>query len=322
MVFSRFMRLLIRTLLSTAVLLASAAAEKPNVLFILADDLGWRDLSIEGSEFYESPNIDRIAKSGMRFTRGYAACQVCSPSRAAIMTGKAPARLKITDWIGAGEEEGWKRNTKLLPPKYVHNLPHDDVSLAEAFKEAGYRTFFAGKWHLGGEGSFPDDHGFEINIGGHHRGSPPGGFFAPYKNPKMEDGPPGESLPVRLGQETAKFIDEHKDEPFLAYLAFYQVHAPIQTTPELWAKYQKKAQQLPKVESRFIIDRTSPVRQVQDHPVYAGMIEAMDDGVGLALEALDRNGLTDNTIIVFTSDNGGCLRGRRKSDLKLAVARR
>ncbi|MFT5469929.1 MAG: arylsulfatase A-like enzyme [Verrucomicrobiales bacterium] len=299
--------------------LSAASAEKPNVLFILADDLGWRDLSIEGSTFYESPNIDRIAKSGMRFTRGYAACQVCSPSRAAIMTGKSPARLKITDWIGAAEEEGWKRNTKLLPPKYNHVLPHDDVSMAEAFREGGYRTFFAGKWHLGGEGSFPEDHGFEINIGGHHRGSPPGGFFSPYNNPKMEDGPPGESLPVRLGAETAKFIDEHKDEPFFAYLAFYQVHAPIQTTPELWAKYQKKAQQLPAVENRFIVDRTSPVRQVQDHPVYAGMIEAMDDGVGLALEALDRNGLTDNTIIVFTSDNGGVSAGDGKATSNLPL---
>lgn len=301
--------------------LSTALADKPNVLFILADDLGWRDLSIEGSTFYESPNIDRIAKSGMRFTRGYAACQVCSPSRAAIMTGKAPARLKITDWIGAAEEEGWKRNTKLLPPKYNHHLPHEDVSLAEAFLEAGYKTFFAGKWHLGGEGSYPEDHGFEINIGGHHRGSPPGGFFAPYTNPKMESGPDGESLPIRLGQETAKFIDENKDEPFFAFLSFYQVHAPIQTTEELWKKYQKKAeeQQLLGEKSRFIIDRTSPVRQVQDHPVYAGMIEQMDDGVGLALAALDRNELTDNTIIVFTSDNGGVSAGDGKATSNLPL---
>ncbi|MEM7010618.1 MAG: sulfatase [Verrucomicrobiota bacterium] len=299
----------------------SAAAEKPNVLFILADDLGWRDLSIEGSEFYESPHIDRISKSGMRFTRGYAACQVCSPSRAAIMTGKAPARLKITDWIGAPEEEGWKRNTKLLPPKYNRHLPHGDVSMAEAFKEAGYKTFFAGKWHLGGEGSYPEDHGFDINIGGHHRGSPPGGFFAPYTNPKMESGPDGESLPIRLGTETAKFIDENKDNQFFAFLSFYQVHAPIQTTEELWKKYQKKAEEmgLTGEKSRFIVDRTSPVRQVQDHPVYAGMIEQMDDGVGLALAALDRNGLTDNTIIVFTSDNGGVSAGDGKATSNLPL---
>ena len=211
------------------------ASAKPNVLFILADDLGWRDLSVEGSTFYETPHIDRIAGSGVRFTRGYAGCQVCSPSRAAIMTGKAPARVGITDWIGAKQGVDWKRNTKLLPAYYEHHLPHKDVSMAEAFNEAGYRTFFAGKWHLGGEGSYPEDHGFEINIGGHEKGSPPGGYFAPYTNPRMTSGPDGEALPLRLGQETADFIDSHAKEPFFAYLSFYQVHGPIQSTKELWA---------------------------------------------------------------------------------------
>ena len=300
-------------------LLACSLSAKPNVLFILADDLGWRDLSIEGSTFYETPHIDRIARSGMRFTRGYAACQVCSPSRAAIMTGKSPARLGITDWIGAQQGVDWKRNTRLLPAYYNHHLPHSDVSMAEAFLEGGYRTFFAGKWHLGNEGSYPEDHGFEINIGGHEKGSPPGGFFAPYTNPRMESGPDGESLPLRLGQETADFIDAHADEPFFAYLSFYQVHAPIQTTPELWAKYQAKAQSHPPVDERFLIDRTSPVRQVQDNPVYAGMLEAMDAGVGLALAALERNGLLDNTIIVFTSDNGGVSAGDGKATSNLPL---
>ena len=165
---------------ATGEAVAAESKTRPNVLFILADDLGWRDLSVEGSTFYESPNIDRIAKSGMRFTQGYAGCQVCSPSRATIMLGKTPARHGITDWIGATEGTGWKRNTKLLPAKYVHALPAEDTSLAESFKQAGYRTFFAGKWHLGDKGSFPEDHGFDINVGGHHRGSPPGGYFAPY----------------------------------------------------------------------------------------------------------------------------------------------
>ncbi|MDA0282330.1 MAG: sulfatase [Planctomycetota bacterium] len=295
------------------------AAERPNVLFILADDLGWRDLSVEGSTFYESPNIDRIARSGMRFTQGYAGCQVCSPSRASIMLGKTPARHGITDWIGAAEGTAWNRNTRLLPAKYVHALPSEDTSLAESFQEAGYRTFFAGKWHLGDKGSFPEDHGFEINVGGHHRGSPPGGFFAPYNNPKMTDGPAGESLPLRLGRETAKFIDGHAKEPFFAYLSFYSVHAPIQSTKHLWAKYRDKASKLPTPDHRFIVDRTSPVRQVQDHPVYAGMIEAMDDAVGIALAALDRNGLTDNTIIVFTSDNGGVSAGDGKATSNLPL---
>ncbi|GAB5558625.1 MAG: sulfatase [Synoicihabitans sp.] len=296
-----------------------AAADRPNVLFILADDLGWRDLSVEGSTYYESPHIDRIANSGVRFTRGYAACQVCSPSRAAIMTGKAPARVGITDWIGAKQGVDWKRNTRLLPAYYQHNLPHRDISMAEAFLAAGYRTFFAGKWHLGGEGSYPEDHGFEINIGGHDKGSPPGGFFAPYTNPKMESGPDGEALPLRLGQETADFIDAHGDQPFFAFLSFYQVHAPIQTTKELWAKYQQKAQSHPPVKERFLIDRTSPVRQVQDHPIYAGMVEAMDDGVGLALAALERNGLLENTIVVFTSDNGGVSAGDGKATSNLPL---
>ena len=163
-------------------------AKKPNIVFILADDLGWKDLSVEGSDFYESPHIDRIAKEGMRFTQGYATCQVCSPSRASLMTGKYPTRLDITNWIGAQEKEDWKRNTKLLPPAYTWSLPQEDTTLAEAFKGAGYTTFFAGKWHLGDEGSFPEDHGFDINIGGHHRGSPPEAISRPMKTRKWKMG--------------------------------------------------------------------------------------------------------------------------------------
>ena len=275
--------------------------KQPNVVFILADDLGWRDLSNEGSTFYESPNIDRIANQGMKFTRGYAACQVCSPSRAAIMSGKAPARIKITDWIGAAGGKQWNRNTRLLPAQYERQLAHEEVSLAEAFQEAGYTTFFAGKWHLGGKGSFPEDHGFDVNIGGHHRGSPPGGYFSPYNNPKMDDGSQGEQLPLRLGRETADFIRQHRDQPFFAFLSFYSVHGPIQSTQALWKKYREKAIKLEKPDHRFIIDRTSPVRQVQDHPLYAGMVESMDDAVGMVLDTLDELELTDSTIVIFTS---------------------
>ncbi len=292
---------------------------RPNVGFILADDLGWRDLSVEGSEFYESPHVDRIANEGMRFMRGYAACQVCSPSRASIMTGKYPARLNITDWIGAAAGTDWKRNTRLLPAQYERHLPHDDLSIAEAFRKGGYRTFFAGKWHLGGDGSSPKDHGFEINVGGHHRGSPPGGFFSPYKNPKMNDGPTGESLPIRLGEEAASFIEQHQDEPFFCFLSFYSVHAPLQTTHQLWDKYRQKAIRNPKPDSRFIIDRTTPVRQVQDHPVYGGMVEAMDTGIGKVLTTLDRLNLTENTIVVFTSDNGGVSAGDGKATSNLPL---
>lgn len=297
----------------------SKKTKQPNVLFILADDLGWRDLSNEGSTFYESPHIDRIANEGMKFTRGYATCQVCSPSRASIMTGKYPARLNITDWIGAAMGEKWNRNTKLLPAIYNHNLPHEDTTIAEAFQASGYKTFFAGKWHLGGEGSHPEDHGFGTNVGGHHRGSPPGGFFSPYKNPKLKDGPKGELLPLRLGQETADWIETNKDQPFFAFLSFYCVHAPIQSTEALWQKYRAKAVAQEQPENRFIMDGRLPIRQVQDNPLYAGMVESMDDGVGIVLEKLDQLGLTEDTIIVFTSDNGGVAAGDGKPTSNLPL---
>lgn len=298
------------------------SSDRPNIVFILADDLGWRDLGGAGSSFYESPHIDRIAAEGMRFTQGYAACQVCSPSRASIMTGKYPTRHGITDWIGAATGEAWRkrgRHTKVLPPEYEWQMGAEEITLAEALREAGYRTFFAGKWHLGDVGSHPEDHGFEINKGGWRVGGPAGGYFSPYKNPKLVDGPAGESLPVRLGTETARFIDQHKGEPFLAYLSFYSVHGPIQTRRELWAKYRQKAVETGLPQSRFVFDRVMPVRQVQDCPIYAGMIESMDDGVGLVLDALKRNGLEEKTIVVFTSDNGGVSAGDAKSTSNLPL---
>jgi arylsulfatase A-like enzyme len=286
----------------------------PNIVFILADDLGWRDLSNEGSTFYESPNIDRIARGGMKFTRGYAACQVCSPSRASILTGKYPPKHGITSWIGDAAGEKWrdhKRFDRLLPAEYERNLRAGEITLAEALRDAGYKTFFAGKWHLGSQGSWPTDHGFEINKGGWDAGSPNGGYFSPWKNPNLELGPNGESLPVRLGRETAAFIEANKDRPFLAYLAFYSVHAPIQTTPGLWKKYRDKAVAtgLAEAEERFLWDRRLCVRQVQDCPIYAGMIESMDDAVGIVLDQLDKLGLAENTIVCFTSDNGGVSSG-------------
>ncbi len=225
------------------------------------------------------------------------------------MTGKYPARLHITDWIGAKSGYEWKRNGRILPAEYHQQLPADDTTIAEAFHDAGYSTFFAGKWHLGDKGSWPDDHGFEINAGGHHRGSPPGGFFSPYRNPTLSDGADGESLPIRLGQETADFIRTKKDAPFFAFLSFYSVHAPIQTTRTRWQHYQQKAAESEAPAERFVIDRTLPVRQTQDCPVYAGMIETMDDAVGLVLDTLDDLNLADNTYIVFTSDNGGVSSG-------------
>ena len=285
---------------------------KPNVVFILADDLGWRDLSNEGSTYYESPHIDRIAREGMKFTRGYATCQVCSPSRASILTGKYPTNHGITTWIGDRAGEAWRgtrRNDSHLPPEYDRNLRASEITLAEVMRKAGYKTFFAGKWHLGTKGSWPTDHGFEINKGGWDVGSPRGGFYSPWQNPNLESGPPGESLTLRLGRETADFIEDNKDKPFLAYLSFYTVHGPIQTTPELWKKYQNKATAAGLAKERFLFDRRLSVRQVQDCPIYAGMVETMDDAVGMVLKKLDQLGLADNTIVCFTSDNGGVSSG-------------
>ena len=292
--------------------LLTAAESKPNIVFILADDLGWNDLSNEGSTFYESPHIDRISKLGMKFTRGYATCQVCSPSRSSIVTGKYPANTGITTWIGERSGEEWRKTKRFdshFPAEYEHNLRASEITLAEVLRDAGYTTFFAGKWHLGSKGSWPQDHGFLINKGGWDAGSPAGGYFAPYNNPNLENGPNGDSLPLRLGRETAAFIDAHKDKPFLAYLAFYSVHSPIQTTKALWKKYRDKATAAGLADERFLFDRRLPVRQIQDCPIYAGMIEAMDDAVGLVLAKLEEHNLLDNTIICFTSDNGGVSSG-------------
>ena len=289
---------------------------KPNFIFILADDLGYHDLSVMGSKYYETPNIDRIANEGMTFTEGYATCQVCSPSRASIMLGTFPARHGITDWIGAKTGENWRkagRFNQLLPPEYIHKLPANETTLPEAMREGGYKTFFAGKWHLGDSTSWPEAHGFDINIGGWDVGSPHGGYFAPWRNPKLESGPDGENLSMRLAKETVKFIHDNNPkvtgQPFFAYLAFYAVHGPIQTTQQKWAKYRKKAEDAGIAETGFEMGHFLPIRQVQDNPVYAGLVEAMDDAVGELLKGVDELGLSDNTVIVFTSDNGGVAAG-------------
>ncbi len=285
---------------------------RPNIVFILADDLGWRDMSNEGSTFYETPNLDRLAGSGMKFTRGYAACQVCSPSRASILTGTYPTKHGITTWIGDRAGEQWRkagRSDSHLPPEYDRNLRANETTLAELLKSAGYTTFFAGKWHLGTKGSWPTDHGFDINKGGWDVGSPNGGYFAPWNNPNLEPGPDGESLPIRLANETAGFIETHKDGPFLAYLSFYSVHGPIQTTRPLWKKYRDKAAAAGLVDERFVFDRRLNVRTVQDCPIYAGMMESMDAAIGIVLNKLEQLGIEDNTIVCFTSDNGGVSSG-------------
>ena len=286
--------------------------KRPNILFILVDDLGVKDLGFSGSKYYETPHINQLANQAFRFTQGYATSRVCSPSRASIFTGQFTARHGITDWIGAKTGEAWrtlKRHDKLLPANYVYHLPMEDITLAEAMKKAGYTTFFAGKWHLGSEGSYPEDHGFDFNQGGWEKGSPIGGYFSPWENPKLNNLRNGENLSMRLAKETAHFIESHRDSTFFAFLSFYAVHGPIQTTQKKWNKYRTKAIDMGLAERGYQMERVLPIRQVQDNPIYAGLVESMDDAVGHVLGTLEALGLDDNTIVVFTSDNGGVASG-------------
>ncbi len=279
---------------------AQRAPRRPNVVFFLADDLGWRDLGRFGSSFYETPNIDALTTKGMRFTSAYAACPVCSPTRASILAGKYPARMNTTAWFGD------RRVARLIPPEYVHQLPHEEVTLAEALKDAGYRTGFFGKWHLGGNGFLPENQGFDVNIGGHRRGSPPGGYFSPYKNPKLTDGPKGEYLTERLTSEAISFLQDVPDEqPFLLYFSYYTVHTPLQAPEHLVAKYRKKAAALKTRSPKWGKEGARKVRLVQDHPTYAAMVECLDQSVGRVVGALRASGQLSNTVIVFMSDNGG-----------------
>lgn len=299
--------------------------DQPNILFIIADDYGYHDLSSRGSDYYETPNLDRLAGESMIFTNGYSAHRVCSPARASIMSGKFPARHGITDWIGARTGEDWReqgRHSKLLPPDYVDHLPHEYHVLPEAMKENGYKTFFAGKWHLGNEGSYPEDHGFDINQGGFEAGGPyTGGYFSPFNNPKMDDHPEekGMSLPEKLAKETSSFIEQYKDTTFFAFLSFYAVHSPIQSSQEKWRKYRDKAEAMGIAETGFEMGYFLPIRQVQDNPVYAGLVEHMDDAVGSVLETLKTHGLEENTIVIFTSDHGGVAAGDNYSTSNLPL---
>ncbi len=299
-----------RTLILSCCLLActpvfsAETKSKANVLFILVDDLGCMDIGANNpGSFYETPNIDSLARRGMRFTSGYAACPVCSPTRASLMTGRYPQRVGVTDFIGAAQPERWKRDTRLLPAGYSMKLGLEETTMAEAFRQEGYKTFFAGKWHLGPKGFWPGDQGFEINKGGCGAGMPKS-YFSPYGNPMLEDGPAGEHLPDRLADETARFIEANRDRPFFAYLSFYSVHVPLVTRPELQRKYEEKARNL-KIDARWGREGANEVRLVQENAIYAGMMESLDQAIGKVLSKLEELKLTDRTIVVFTSDNGG-----------------
>jgi len=290
-------------------------AKEKNVLFIFADDLGYKDLGCYGSSFYETPHLDALAMDAVKFTNAYAACPVCSPTRSSLMTGRYPARTKNTDYFGAFNPtpgkplpKKWKKWKKpLFPAPYIDQLPAELTTLPEALKEHGYATFFAGKWHLGGEGSLPTDHGFDINKGGYHRGGPYGGkkYFSPYGNPHLDDGPDGEHLPDRLAAETVKFMTA-TEKPFFALLSFYSVHTPLMGREVLVKKYQEKSDKLnPKKDEIFQSEFPRKVRAIQNHVIYGAMVEAMDEAVGKVIKGLKDSGKYDDTIIVFFSDNGG-----------------
>jgi arylsulfatase A-like enzyme len=284
----------------------SRAAGKPkkklNFVFFLIDDLGWTDVGCYGSSFYETPNIDKLASEGMRFTEAYAACPVCSPTRASILTGKYPARLGITQWIGGSNE----------PTPYRHYMPLEEVTIAEVLKGQGYATGFVGKWHLGNKPYYPEHQGFDINIGGDYSGAPPT-YFWPYKNRNrtLEEMPPGgeegEYLTDRLTDESLKFLEANKDRPFLLYLSHYAVHTPIESKEELTDKYKAKAVKMPKPRGpRFVpVYGRYKTRCVQDNPAFAGMVQSVDESVGRVMKKLEEMGVADNTVVIFMSDNGG-----------------
>jgi arylsulfatase A-like enzyme len=291
--------------------------DRPNVVCIVADDLGWRDIGCYGSPFYETPNLDRLAREGTRFTDAYAACPVCSPTRASLMTGNYPARVGVTDYIDWGGNHHPARG-KLIDADYVNHLPHDETSLATALSGDGYETAHVGKWHLGGaeQDSLPTDRGFDRNVGGCEWGLPMGGYFDPDAIPTLDRDGDG-YLPDRLGRAAADIVKDHADDAplFLNYNP-YLVHTPIEAPDGAVDRYRAKREALGlddveefEVGGRFPAEHKQDGRikrrLVQSDPTYAAMIEALDRNVGRVLDALERTGQADDTVVIFTSDNGG-----------------
>jgi len=308
--------------------------EPPNVIFFLVDDLGWADLGCYGSSFYETPNIDRFATEGVRFTQAYAACHVCSPTRASILTGKYPGRTGMTDWIPGRRDFPFQ---KLSNVRTLQHLPYEETTIAEALRANGYRTAAIGKWHLGSIPSGPDAHGFDEHVPQDwSRGSPNRTYHSPY-NLKGLEGPEGEYLTDRLTDEALDFIERNQETPFFLYLAHFAVHDPIQGRQDLVGKYEKKLKGLShQGEMPFILEgnpddkeplgreelteaitdeayggykvlpnRTVKIKQYQDNVQFAAMVESVDESLGRILKKLEDIGIHDNTIVIFFSDNGG-----------------
>jgi len=291
--------------------MTAVAEERPNVIFYLIDDLGWADLACYGSKFHETPNLDRLAASGMRFSDAYAACPVCSPTRASVMTGKYPARLGITDWIGASQKK-----EALITPLNDAFLPDSEVTIGEALKAGGYKTAYFGKWHLGAKDEHhPKKQGFDYHRGVNRAGAP-GSYFYPFTRGKKKSGSTvpdfseageGAYLTDVIADEAVEFVEKNKDVPFFAFVAHYSIHTPIQAKTEHVDKYKAKLAKAGKsLEPRSRDEKGyGKTRLDQNNPALAGMVESVDASVGRMLDKLDELGLTKNTVIVFTSDNGG-----------------
>ena len=285
------------TLLLAAVGIASGS---PNVVLFLVDDLGWMDLGCQGSKYYQTPNIDALAKSGVRFTNAYAACAVCSPTRAAILTGKYPARLMLTQWLPAGRWNAQKNRRR--EGRFVRSLPLEEITIAEALRDAGYTTWHIGKWHLGGTPfSLPQHHGFNVNIAGDDHGAP-GSYFYPFKGTwripttphkaskqAFNGGKEGDYLTDVLSAAAVNLIRKHDQEkPFFLYFPFYNVHTPLQGKKDKVDRYA-----------------AIPKSKRQGTPDYAAMVQSVDEGVGKVMASLRELNLLENTLVIITSDNGG-----------------
>ena len=312
-------------------------AKKPNVVFILADDLGWSDLGCYGSQFYETPRIDQLAKEGIRFTSAYAACHVSSPTRASILTGQYPARLGLTDWLPGRKNFPFQKLKNVVSEQH---LPYrEDVTFPAVMKDNGYTTAIIGKWHLGEDSASCERQGFDLHIpSGWLRGWPAKGYFSPYQMAGLKDGPEGEYLTDRMTDEAINFMTENKDKPFMLYLSHFAVHDPIQGRPDLVKKYEQKLRQtkspecVPYIlegnpddkipfsakelndllqeepyrsEFRVLPNRIVKIKQYQDNVQFAAMVESLDESVGRVLDKIKELGLEDNTIVIFFSDNGG-----------------
>ena len=304
---------LIGTLVLLLFVYVHAVQAKMNVVLVLVDDLGWMDLACQGSTYYETPNIDKLAETGVRFTDGYAACAVCSPTRAAVQTGRNPARLGVTDWIRSRFQGGkipadrknpsnyiGGKNRRLKVPANALWMESSEITVAEALKTRGYRTCHIGKWHLGADPWYPQEQGYDENYGGCDYGQPPS-YFDPFNQPKgrhvmLREGIPhlpsrkaGEYLTDREADEAVGFIKRNADKPFFLFLANYAVHTPIQARKDLTAKYEAK------------------VRTKQKNAKYAAMVHSVDDAMGKVLDTLEELGISKHTLVIFTSDNGGLL---------------